>query len=48
MCIVLFSLAFCLFVSVIRSCTYTVYSTSMKLELNMWNSDKVKCHVLNP
>ena len=48
MSIVLFSLAFCLFVSVIPSCTYIVYSTSMKLELHTWNSNKVKCNVLNP
>ena len=42
----LVSLAFCLFVSVISLCTYIVYSTGMKLEMHVWNSDReVKCHV---
>ena len=48
MCIVLFSLALCLFVSVILSCAYIVYSTGTKVELYVWNSDKVKCHVFYP
>ena len=48
MSIVLFSLALCLFVSVIPSCTYTVYSTVAKVELHIWNNDKVKCHVFYP
>ena len=45
MSIVLISLALCLFVSVIPSCTYIVYSAGMKVELHIWNNYKVKCHV---
>ena len=44
MFIVLFSLGLCPFVSVILSCAYVVYSTGMKVELHIWNNDKVKCH----
>ena len=43
---VLISLALCLFVSAIPSCTYTVYSAGTKAELHTWNNDKVKCHIL--
>ena len=46
--IVLFSLALCLFVSELPSCTYIVYSTGTKVELHIWNNDKVKCHVFYP
>ena len=42
---VLISLALCRFVSVIPSCTYIVYSAGTKVELHIWNNDKVKCHV---
>ena len=45
MSIVLISLALCLFTSEIPSCTYIVYSAGMKMELHIWNNDKVKCHV---
>ena len=45
MSIVLFSLALCLFVSVIPSCTYIVHSADTKVELHTLNNDKVKCHV---
>ena len=45
MSIVLISLALCLFVSAIPSCTYIVYSAGTKVELHTWNNDKVKCHV---
>ena len=49
MSIVLFSLALCLFVSVIPSCTCIVYSAGMKVELHIWNNDReVKCHVFFP
>ena len=41
--IVLFSLAFCLFVSVIPLCKYIVYSAGTEVELHIWNNDKVKC-----
>ena len=33
------------FVSVIPSFTYIVYSAGTKVELHIWNNDKVKCHV---
>ena len=45
MSIVLISLALCLLVSVIPSCTYIVHTAGMKEELHTWNNDKVKCHV---
>ena len=45
MSIVFFSLALCLFVSVIPLCTYIVYSAGTKVELHTWNNDKVICHV---
>ena len=45
MCIVLISLALYLFVSVIPSCTYIVYSTGTKVELHTWNNVEVKRHV---
>ena len=55
MSIVLFSLALCLFVlhfvflcSVMLLYAYIVYSTGMKVELHIWNNDKVKCHVFYP
>ena len=35
MCIVLFSLVLCLFVSVIPLCTYIVYNAGMKVELHI-------------
>ena len=45
MSIVLISLVLCLFVSVIPSCTYIVYSAGMKVKLHTWNNDEVKCHL---
>ena len=33
------------FVSVIPSCTYIVYSSGMKVELCIWNNDKVNYYV---
>ena len=45
LCLVLVSLALCLFVSVIPLCTYIVHSADMKVELHTLNNDKVKCHV---
>ena len=45
LCLVLISLALCLFVSVIPLCTYIVYSADTKEELHTLNNDKVKCHV---
>ena len=45
MFIVLISLPLCLFVSVIPSCTYIVYSAGTKVELHTLNNDKVKCDV---
>ena len=45
LCLVLISLALCLFVSVdlIPSCTYIVYSAGTKVELHIWNNNKLKC-----
>ena len=45
LCLVLISLALCLFVSVIPLCTYIVHSAGTKVELYTWNSDEVKCRV---
>ena len=45
LCLVLISLALCLSVSVIPSCTYIVHSAGMKMELHTWNNTEVKCHV---
>ena len=45
MSIVLISHALSLFVGVIPSCIYIVYSAGTKVELHTWNNDKVKCHV---
>ena len=39
LCLVLISLALCLFVSVIPSCTYIVHSAGTKVELHIWNYD---------
>ena len=44
MSIVHFSLVLCLFVSVVPSCTYIVYSAGTKVELHIWNN-KLKCCV---
>ena len=48
MCIVLISLALCHFVSVIPSRIYLVYSAGTKVELHIWNNDKVKFHAFYP
>ena len=47
MSIVLISLALCLFVSLIPSCTYMyiVFSAGTKVELHTWDNYEVKCHV---
>ena len=47
LCLVLISLALCLFVSVIPLCTYIVHSAGTKVELHtlQLSNDKVKCPV---